>query len=625
VRRRGRLVEKDELMQAVWPDTVVEEINLARNISTLRKALSQVSDDGGQPFIQTVPKHGYRFVAEVRVASAEVAEVIVQESKLSVVVEEEEEEESGESGERERGRAGERERLIPSIWAYAQVLLLPLTRSPALPVLVALGLLLAVAAVWLWRGREEQLVTPGAVKSIAILPFKSLNPKPDAQGNDEYLGVGLADVLITRLSNVSELAVRPTKSVLRFAEKDPLQAGRELRVDSVLDGSVQQSGNRVRVTLRLLRVADNQPLWAYQCDETCTDVFALQDTISQKVTEALALKLTGDEQRRLVKRYTENVEAYRAYLKGRYHYLHFSLEDIDQGIASFQQALKLDANYALAYAGLAALYSAFSGEFAAPHEYKPKARALAEQALKLDEHLAEAHAVLARVRCYYDWDYAGAEQEFKRALALNPNLADTNMWYGEYLALMGRFDEALVAMKRAAQLDPLSPFIAMQAGFPFYLSNRYDEALEYLRQGLALGPRSRAVRINLGITCATKGESAKAVAELQQLIQSGDRTLSAQIFLAFAQARAGDRAAAQATLKQVLSSHTGYVASYPVATVYAALGEHEQAFAWLERAYTERSEYMVWLKTDPRLNSLRADPRFADLLQRVGVTAVKSQ
>ncbi|HKQ04570.1 MAG TPA: tetratricopeptide repeat protein [Blastocatellia bacterium] len=406
--------------------------------------------------------------------------------------------------------------------------------------------------------------------------------------------------------------------VLPFATQDPLEAGQALKVDAVLDGSIQQAAGRVRVTLRLLQVADGKALWTYQCDEYCTDLFALQDTISQKVTEALALKLTGDERTRLLKRYTDNADAYQAYLKGRYYYNRINEDDLNKAVESFQQALRLDPDDALADAGLSAVYAWGTQFYWRAREAMPRAREMAERARALDEQLAEAHAALGRVYAYYHWDYAAAEREFKRALELNPGSADAHLWYGEYLALMGRFEESVAAMKRAAQLDPLTPFVVIHPGFPSYLAGRYDEAIAYAQKGLEIDPNVRMIHIDLGLCYAMKGDAVRSIAELQRAIELGDHSPAAQTNLAFAYARAGDRATAQQKLKQALSSANGYVVPYFVATVYAALGDREQAFAWLERAYTERSNYLAWLKTDPRLNDLRADPRFADLLRRVG-------
>jgi DNA-binding winged helix-turn-helix (wHTH) protein/tetratricopeptide (TPR) repeat protein len=603
VESRGEILDKEALLNRIWPDTIVEEKNLTINISALRKALGESPQE--HRYIVTVPGRGYRFVAEVRDITGGEAELVVQQSKVRVVVEEEEA--TGRWGDKAMGRGA----------AAAS------PRRPVARVALSAALLavLVVAVAYWWRGGSKPESTsgspegpPAAIKSLAVLPFRSLNP----QAGEDFLGIGMADVTITRLSSLKQLIVRPTRAVLPFATQDPLEAGQALKVDAVLDGSIQQAAGRVRVTLRLLQVEDGKALWTYQCDEYCTDLFALQDTISQKVTEALALKLTGDERARLLKRYTDNADAYQAYLKGRYYYNRVNEDDLNKALESFQQALRLDPDDALADAGLSAVYAWGAQFYWQAREAMPRAREMAERALALDEQLAEAHAALARVHYYYDWDYAAAEREFQRALELNPGSADAHLWYGEYLALMGRFDEAVAAMKRAAQLDPLTPFVVIHLGFPYYLAGRYDEAIAYAQKGLEIDPNVRMIHIDLGLCYAMKGDAARGIAELQRAIDLGDHSPAAQTNLAFAYARAGDRATARQKLKQALNSPNGYVVPYFVATVYAALGDHEQAFAWLERAYSERSIYLAWLKTDPRLSSLRADPRFADLLRRVG-------
>lgn len=473
VENRGRLLEKDELLQKVWPDSFVEEANLSVNISVLRRALGEVA--GETQFIETVPRRGYRFMAEVREAerpgdgaperrSDDVAEMIIAEhTRTSVIVEEQEEK----TDERQNVIAGVlAEKLLPATAARVTV-------SKIMAAVVLIGLLAGIAYWWKLRQPASEQAVPPAIKSLAVLPFKSLKP----ESGDEYLRVGIADVMITRLSNISALAVRPTTSVLRFADSDPLQAGRDLKVDSVLDGSIQQVGDRVRVTVRLVRVADGQSLWAYQCDQQCNDVFQLQDTISTKVTEALALKLSGNERERLAQRYTSNQAAWEAYAKGRYYRNRAGTAGYAKALASFQQAVQADPKFALAFAALAEAYYWSSSSVTNMGEAMAKAKEAAQRALALDDELAEAHTALGVVHFMYDWQFPAAEQELKRAVALNPGSPDVQMWYGKYLALMGRFDESIVVMQRAAALDPVSPLTAPESTFPYFLKGNYDEAI----------------------------------------------------------------------------------------------------------------------------------------------------
>jgi DNA-binding winged helix-turn-helix (wHTH) protein/TolB-like protein/tetratricopeptide (TPR) repeat protein len=609
---RGRVLEKDELMNLLWPDSVVEENNLTQNISALRKALGERPNE--QRFIKTIPGRGYRFVAEVRVIPDDPAEMIVRQSRISMVVEEEEQDEELRSGEvvniRKAADAGDAGRLMTASSAQ------PFSRS--LKVLLAVGLLAVLGAgITFWLKTKEsstEQATP-RIKSLAVLPFKSLSP----HSSEDYLGLGLADVMITRLSNVSTLAVRPTSSVLGFAQRDPLQAGRELQVDSVLDGSIQQVGDRVRVTVRLVRVADGQPLWAYQCDQSCTDVFTLQDTVSTKVTEALALKLTGDERRRLTQRYTGNQAAWEAYARGRYYRNRASTEGFDKALESFQHAIEADPNFALAYAALADAYfwSPRTGASPTPRE----AERAAQQALALDEELAEAHASLGLMHLAYDWEFPAAEQELMRAIELSPGLADARMWYGRYLALMGRFDESIAELKRAAELDPLSPLIRTEAGLPYFLAGRYDAAVAWNVGMLEIDPNLPQVQVNLAITYAEQGQLAKALTEFERVRQTdAGFKLNIGWLIVYAYAKAGDRAAAERTLRQTLNEAQGrYVYPYDAALAYGAMGEKDQAFEWLEKGYQERVAQMAWLRVDPRFKPLRDDPRFDDLLRRVGL------
>lgn len=375
--RRGQELEKDALIDLLWPNQAVEESNLTVTMSVLRKALGERAQS--PEFILTLPGRGYRFVGDVREVGDEPDTLVIQQSRVSIVVEEEEDDGKVERlGDSEMGR--KEHLLTPSPPRFV---------TPSRLAIATLSLVLLTGGGYWWRTRQSAISAPqSAIKTLAVLPFKTLNPATQ----ENILGVGLTDVMITRLSNVGSLAVRPTNSVLRFTDQDPLQAGRDLRVDTVLDGSVQQIGDRVRVTMRLLRVSDGQPLWAYQCDELCNDVFKLQDTISEQVTGKLALQLTGAERQRMTRRYTDNLAAYQAYLRGRYHTLQFTPEGNRQAIAELNEALRLDPNYALAYAGLADAYTGASEWLLAPREALGQARAAAEKALALDDTLAEAHA-----------------------------------------------------------------------------------------------------------------------------------------------------------------------------------------------------------------------------------------
>jgi TolB-like protein/Tfp pilus assembly protein PilF len=477
----------------------------------------------------------------------------------------------------------------------------------------ALLLAIPLAGLSYWRGSKLQMAAPPLIQSLAVMPFKTLNPQP----GEQYLGIGLADVMITRLSNLSQLTVRPTSSVLPFSDQDALMAGQALKVDSVLDGSIQKIGDKVRVTVRLLRTSDGKPLWAYQCDQQCTDIFALQDKVSALVAEGLALRLSGEEKQRLTRRYTENVAAYQEYLKGRYHTLQYTPEGNKQAIEHLNEALRLDPSYALAYAGLADAYTASSDWLLPPHEALTKARAAAEKALTLDDTLAEAHAALGHV--YVHQFNPAAEREFQRAMELNPNSVAAMFFYGEYF--MGKdTDKGVAILRRVQQLDPLSPTAGSFIASTYWMARRNDEALREAQKAIELDPNNPFSREMLGVAYGAKGNHIEAIAELEK-VRPMLPTSQVVGILGMEYALAGRRDDALRTLAELNQmARQQYVSPFDIALVYTALSDKDQAFEWLEKAREDQSEWMGWIGTDARLDSLRSDPRFAELLKRTGLT-----
>ncbi len=461
VENSGRLLEKEELMRRLWPDSFVEEGSLAQNVSLLRKALGE-SDS--QKFIETVTRSGYRFIASVRGVQDD-AEIIVQKHSTASIAGEGKQEPDISESYVESGQAGAQKALEPG--SHANRIL---RQKPQRAVLIV-SLALAVAAFLISRVLNKPEQAAGqAIKSIAVLPFKSFG----ADDADEYLGVGIAETLTTRLSSLKLLAVRPSSAVLKYAtsEKETVVAGQELKVDSVLEGSIRRLGERIRVTVRLVSVSDVSLLWADHFDENFTDIFKVEDSISTKVAAALALKLSGEEQRRLIKRYTDNAEAYQLYLKGRFFWNKRTGEGFRLGIAQFKQAVEKDPGYALAYAGLADSYTGLTFyNFAAPNETMPKAKEAAMNALAIDSTLAEAHASLAHVKANYDWDWSDAEKEFRLSIELKPDYATAHQWYAiHYLTPTGQLEEAIQEMKRALDLEPAS--LVMNTFFGLKLRRR---------------------------------------------------------------------------------------------------------------------------------------------------------
>jgi serine/threonine-protein kinase len=520
--------------------------------------------------------------------------------------------------------------VVPLVPLRQRTSLQPFGRSVSTRLAMAFLAIAAVAivgvAVVTYRSRTPLLpaaqiqAEPAAtVQSIAVLPFKPLV----LGARDEALEMGMADTLINKLSGMREVIVRPINAVRKYAdlEQDAVAAGREQRVDVVLDGSIQKSADKVRVTVRLIKVADGSQLWTESFDEKFTDIFAVQDRVSEKVVGLLALKLTGQEQSLLAKRYTDDAEAYEFYLKGRYHLNRLTDDGFARGRDYFQRAIDKDPNYALAHAGLADAYNRLSGFNAlSPTAGFPKARAAAIKALELDDKLAEAHTVLGSVNFFYDWDWPSAEREFKRAVEINQSYADAHQMYSYYLTAMGRFDEALFEMRRAQELDPLSLEKISGVGEILYYQRQYDPAIAQHRKALEMDPNSGFAHWALGRAYTEKGMHEQAIAAFQKAIPLSGDSPDEPASLGYVYARLGkEREARQAIAELEGRSKRSFISPVIIAFIYAGLGDKDQAFACLERAVDERDSILVFLKVEPAFDRLRSDPRFTSLLTRVGL------
>ncbi len=586
VQNSGRVLDKEELMKAVWPNAIVEETNLAHNVSALRKALGEKVGD--HRFIATISGQGYTFISTVRVVAYD-----------------------------EGSPAGTGTKALQAILAALGVRGRRLGKVTA----VAVGILLlgvAGAVTYYLVIREpDPPASQRAIRSIAVLPFKALGAE-----SDEYLGLGMADALITKLGSISEVLVRPTNAVRRYTTpgEDPIIAGQALRVDAVLDGNVQRSGERIRVTVQLVRVEDKAPLWAATFDEKFTDVFLVQDAISGAVARALALRLTGAEQQRLAKRQTDNAEAFQAYSKGRFYWNKRTDDGLRKGIEQFNQAIEQDPRYALAYAGLADCYNLLNNYDILPaNDCIPKARTAALKALEIDEGLAEAHTSLALVLEAYEWDQVGAEREYRRALELNHNYSTAHHWYGLYLAQMGRPDEAMRELTRAQELEPTSLIISTGVAWGFYFGRQPDRSIQHLQKTLELDGNFWPAHLVLAWAYEQKNEYKKAGEEYQRAIDNSKANTLAVAGLGHLHAEAGNRADAMKVLRELnrLSAER-YISSYFTAAIYAGLRETDIAIEWLEKAYQEHSYWLISIKVNPWFDRLRSDPRFKDLEQRIG-------
>jgi DNA-binding winged helix-turn-helix (wHTH) protein/TolB-like protein/Flp pilus assembly protein TadD len=625
VENSGRLVDKEELMKRVWPDTFVEEGNLTTNIHLLRKVLGKGSK--GQEYIETIPRRGYRFTAEVKENPTESADLPIQAAaKPEGVIQEKREppptvEAQAGAGVRPEiaGASApgmdEAQRIGPKAGLRAR----PLTQA------VAAGITL-VGLVMVWthfrprRGLGPSEVKAG-VRSIAVLPLKPLNSDP----NDEYLGLGMADALITRLGGLHQVVVRPVGAVRKYAntEQDPLVAGRELKVETVLDGSIQRLGDRTRITVRALRVEDGTQLWADAFDEKLSDMFAVEDSISQKVAGALAIKVTSEEERQLSRPSTQNGEAYQLYLKGRYFWNKRTNEGLQKGVSYFERALQLDPNFALAHSGVADSYvllGSYGHGQMRPREAMSRAKGAAEKALAIDATLAEAHASLAFAKLNYDWDWPVVQKEFHRALELEPNNVRTHHWFSHYLAAMGQTQEALDESRRALELSPMDVVINEHLGWCDLMIRQYDQAIEQCRRTLEMDPGFVQASHVLGLAYLHSRRYAEAIDEFQNETQSSRDDQVPKALLARAYALSGKTADAEKILHALEDlTKQRYVSASDIAVIYADLGEKDRAFWWLEKAYEERSNALIYLKLDPAFDLLRSDPRFAALSTRIGL------
>ena len=455
------------------------------------------------------------------------------------------------------------------------------------------------------------------IDSLAVLPFVNASQDPNA----EYLSDGITESIINSLSQLPQLRVMARSTVFRYKgrEVDPIEVGGDLDVRAVMLGRVLQLGDQLVIKTELVDVADGSQLWGAQYNRKPADILAVQDEIAGVIFEKLQLRLSGIHKVQLVKRYTDNTEAYQCYLKGRFYTSKATREGLNKGIEYFNQAIEIDPTYALAYSGLAESYYGLSSAHVPAKEAMPKARAAAVRALEMDDALAEAHASLGLVKVFYEWDWTGAETEYRRAIELNPGYASAHHWYGWYLALMGRLDQATVEMKRAQELDPLSLEITADLGLSFFFARKYDGAIEQFQKALDMDPNFIWARFFIGWADEQRGLIDEAITEYQRAFQVED-AMVIKAALGHAYAIGGREEEARAILAASASASDGKrLSPYDCAIIHTALGEVEKAFACLEQAYEIRSEAVVWLKVDPRLDPLRANPQFIDLMQRVGL------
>jgi TolB-like protein/Tfp pilus assembly protein PilF len=530
VAAHGRVVDKESLLQAVWPDSFVEEANLSQNIFVLRKALGE-----RQRYIETVPKRGYRFTGEVRESTLE--------------------------------RSG----------------------TPAVE-----------------------------LHSVAVLPFLDLSPQHD----QEYFSDGLTEEIINALTRLGGLKVAARTSAFQFKGRalDVRQIGEQLGVRTVLEGSVRKEGTRLRITAQLNEAVNGYHLWSATYDRHMQDVFAIQEEISRAIAATLQIRLAAPSEHRLVNRYTEDLQAYHLYLRGRYFANKITQQDLERAVHCFEQALERDRRYAPAYAGLADSYGLLAANTLCPTRTALEKAWLASMAaLALDDSLAEAHASLGYIR-HHEWNWAGANDAFERALERNPNHSVAYHWYSHNLTALGRMEESLAVSQRALELDPLDLLINFHLGWFYFFAHRYELCLEQCQKVLAMDGHFGRAHQMIGQAYEQLGQHNQALTSFQAAVELSSENLEFLATLARALLLAGRQEEGESILVR-LQNESRYVPPYSLALIWLAGGDHDRALESLEKAFVERSTHMAYARVDPRLDKLREHSGLQALLQRMGLMA----
>ena len=594
----GRVIEKDELIKTVWPETFVEEGGLARNISMLRKALGDDPEDS--PYIETIPKRGYRFVAPVRELGE--AEALAKPAPPPDTTQQ-----------------------TPGPAPPSPPDPHPPPRPPVPPYLkAAMGaaaLIIVVALLGYLRPWTPASESKTGVRSLVVLPLDNISK----DASQDYFADGMTEALLTPLTKIGALKVVSYSGSERAGRQAAAEIARQLHVDAALEGSVLSTGNRFRISVRLVKAETGENLWAEEYERDLRDILSTQSELALAIAREIQVKATPQEETRLAKARPVDPEAYHAYLKGRFYASRRTPEGLTKSVQLFQEAIQRDPGYALAYCGLAdayALLGSFGYDGMPPLEARAKAQGLVARALTLDDALPEAHVSLAYLKMSYDWDFPAAEKEFERALELNPGYATTHHWYAHYFMATGHLDRAREQMQKAQELEPLSLAINTGLGWCFYYSKQYDQAIDQYQKVLEMEPGFSVARIALVLARMHKGPPTQVIPELQQFVSSSKgRWLIAVATHGGAQALAGNPAEAQRALKQldVQEAAGRYVPALYRAALYSFLHQDGQALLWGKKAIDERTEYLVYIKVDPTFERLRADPQFQQAARAAGL------
>ena len=595
VRNSEKLVSKDELLSAVWSNTFVEESNLTQNIFVLRQALG--AKDDGRRYIVTVPGRGYRF--------AEKVVTIPEQEELSTI-----------------------NAPVTGITPDDANLPGPPARESRfrwLARLVGLALVaLAFAGFLTWRRFHPKNLPASGKVMLAVLPFQNLTGDPE----QEYFADGLTEEMIMQLGRLrpEQLGVIARTSVMGYKHSDKRldQIGRELSVQYVLEGSFRRAGDHLRITAQLIQVKDQSHLWARDYDRRPEDVVTVQDDVAMDVAREIKLRLTPQQQTDLARARPLDPDAYEAYLKGRYFWNKRTEEGFKKAVDYFNQAIAKDPNYAEAYAGLADTYVLLGGYgFMPQDEAMPKAKAAAQKALGINDQLAEAYTSLGVIAEMYEWNWPEAEKNFKRAIDLDPNYSVAHEFYGDgYLSLIGKNEEGIEEIRKAHELDPLSPIIATDLAKRLSLEKKYAEAVTEFKNILDVDPDFVQAQYYLAETYEQMGLYPEAISELKKIKSWEDLPLTLEE-LGYIYARQGKRQEALQMIAELQRRSTHhYTDSASAARIYIALGDKDSAFVWLQKAYDEHSPHMILIDADSAYDPLRSDPRFQDLVRRIGLPTV---
>ena len=595
----GRAVEKQEIFDAVWKDTYVTDNALVKVVKEIRQALGDGAD---RPhLIETVPKRGYRFIGQLEPDNHEgLPPVASAETSLPP----------------DTPAAGyDRLPVESPVSMPAPVE----TRSPSYFWPIAAAALVGVLALGSWYWYRQSNAAQGQIRSIAVLPFKPLS----AESRDESLEMGMAETLITNLSRLHELAVRPITSVRKYTDpsQDPIRAGQELQAEAVLEGNIQKAGDRIRITVRLLDVASGKPLWTDTFDENFTDIFKVQDSIAERVTSALSIRLSSDDRDRMARHYTDDPATYQQYLQCQLLWHGRRQNWVQKSLQCYEDIINKDPNFALAHVGAAEAYVMSSGQHLMPHkDAVANAKQHMAKALELDDSLAQAHTALAEITYQYDYNWQSAERSFRRAMELNPNLAWVHQAYGWFVMCQGRFEEAAVAMDKAKELDPSSVTIEVGRGRLYYFSRDYEKARLHFEKLIALEPNDTSLRFSLFTILERQQKYTEAGEQMLTLFRGPDPSVTATLRNVLINEGWEAFWRKQYEMVRERERQGGRAPTLFHATYHVRMGSKDEAFYWLGKRIDEADPGVLQYKIDPMYDSLRDDPRYAQLLSRIGLT-----